>query len=215
MANVASDLAVNGPNYSTGSQASWFDVKCAHCGGPQMYKVAATTSSTVPTAMWLRCPLCLKGMVLNDGQVSPGVMPHHEPMGMPPDESAIWNEARACLSVGANSAAVLLCRKLLLHIAVSEGLPAKNEKDRAPTFAACVDHLIDEGVVSARMRKWVEKVKDIGNDATHELTPITAQQAAEISTFTLQLLVLAYEMDARLAQEIGSHDAPASSSADH
>ena len=46
------------------------------------------------------------------------------------------------------------------------------------------------------MREWVDEIKSIGNDANHELTPILADQANDVATFTEQLLVLAYEMRA-------------------
>ncbi|GAA1478131.1 hypothetical protein GCM10009623_25770 [Nocardioides aestuarii] len=122
--------------------------------------------------------------------------PLREPLGLPTEDAAIWDEARTCLGVGASAAAVMLCRKLLSHIAVSNGLPAKDKNDRAPTFMAAVDHLEAEGIFTKRMRPWVDRIKDVGNEANHELQPVAAADALDVATFTEQLLVLAYELDA-------------------
>jgi hypothetical protein len=108
----------------------------------------------------------------------------------------------------------MLCRKLLFHIAVGNGLLPKNDKDRAPSFYAAVEHLQDQQIITVKMRPWVDRIKDIGNDANHELTPISAEQANDVATFTLQLLVLAYEMDA-IMSDPGAAAIAQSSSADH
>jgi hypothetical protein len=97
------------------------------------------------------------------------------------------------------AAAVMLCRKLLFHVAVAHGLPPKNDKDRAPTYAEAVDHLEEQGLVTRKMRPWIERIKDVGNDANHELSPIEPGVALDVATFTEQLLVLAYELDALMA----------------
>lgn len=129
-------------------------------------------------------------------------MPLRKPAGLPDIDAAIWSEVRVCLGAGANAAAVMLCRKLLFHIAVANGLPPKNERDRAPSYMEAVNHLEGEGVVTKRMRPWVDRIKDVGNDANHELTPIEAGTALDVATFTEQLLVLAYELDALMASPL-------------
>lgn len=157
----------------------------------------------MPHVSWLRCAVCLKGTVANMDAVSPSAQVLRDPRGLPPAEMQIWGEVRACLGVGASAAAVMLCRKLLLHVAVEHGLPAENAKGRSPNFFEAVQHLEQEGIITAKMRPWVDRIKDVGNDANHELTPITAEQAKDVSQFTLQLLVLAYELDALMADPTG------------
>lgn len=149
---------------------------------------------------WLRCTSCGMGLVENYGVVSPGVRPLGVPRGLPKVEAEAWAEVRACLSVGAYTASVMLCRKLLMHVAVGDGLPAKNHKDRAPSFVECVDHLEAEGIITKRMRPWVDRVKDVGNDANHELNPPGEELALDVAKFTEQLLKLAYEMDDIMAE---------------
>lgn len=178
------------------SSEAWVDLDCPHCGATQMWRMSIAQVPAFGLVTWLRCPACLKGAVRNDQKVAPAAAPFREPKGLPEVDAKIWQEARDCLGVGAYVATVMLCRKLLFHTAVANGLGAKNEKDRAPTFAAAVDHLATQGVITAKMRPWVDRIKDVGNDANHEVTPVSRQEAEDVAAFTLQLLVLAYEMDA-------------------
>jgi hypothetical protein len=131
-----------------------------------------------------------------NGSLRPAVAPLMAARGLPPAEEAAWSEARGCLGVGANTAAVMMCRKILFHVAVTHGLPAKNAKDRAPSFVEAVDHLESEGLITKRMRPWVERIKDVGNEANHEIEPVSSELATDVANFTLQLLRLTYEMDA-------------------
>jgi len=73
-------------------------------------------------------------------------MPLDNPDGIPEDDLAARKEVRGCLSVGAHTAAVMMCRKLLFHVAVAHGLPEKNDNDRAPTFVEALNKLESEGV---------------------------------------------------------------------
>lgn len=185
-------------NFGTGDSDSWVDARCPHCGAQHLLIVARaqrSDGSSVWRTDWLRCSACLRGSVTDDGTTYPSLKPLREPRGLPDLDSAIWEETRNCLGVGANAAAVMLCRKLLFHIAVAHGLPAKGPKDRAPSFVEAVDHLESQGVITKKMRPWVDRIKDVGNDANHELSPITAEAALDVATFTQQLLVLAYELD--------------------
>jgi hypothetical protein len=141
------------------------------------------------------------GAVRNGPFISPASKPLRTPAGLPPTDLAIWTEVRTCLGSGANAATVMLCRKLLFHIAVAHDLPEKNDKGRAPNFYEAVEHLQQQGLITPKMRPWVNRIKDVGNDANHELTPISAEMALDVATFTEQLLVLAYEFDALMAQQ--------------
>ena len=66
--------------------------------------------------------------MVEGGVISPSSKPMRAPQGFPATDTAIWGEVRTCLGAGANVAAVMLCRKLLFHIAVEHGLPPKNAR---------------------------------------------------------------------------------------
>lgn len=168
--------------------------RCSFCDASQMAVIAHTYARH--DCYWLRCINCGKGSVVNSGsQVSPAARPLHTPRGLPELDEQIWNEVRDCLSVGASTAAVMLCRKLLVHIAVAQGLPAKNANGYAPNFQTAVTHLETEGLITRRMLPWVKRIKDVGNEANHEIARIDKDVANDVALFTEQLLKLTYEMD--------------------
>lgn len=201
------------PNTATGRGVSgfplndaWIAVECPFCGGGQALQVGRYSYVTT----WLRCVTCLHGFVVNDNVISPPTKPLRTPDKLPPADAAVWEEVRVCLGAGAYMAAVMLCRKLLLHIAVDKGLAPENDKGRGPGFAECVTHLQEVGTITGPMLDWVEPIKDIGNEATHKIVTVTQAEATEVATFTLQLLVLAYEMrrtPVAEAEESGAHPA--------
>jgi hypothetical protein len=165
--------------------------ECWSCGATQMAQLAFTSSER-----WLRCVNCKSASVENDGSLAPAALPLSMPGGVEGREAEVWQEARSCLSVGAHMAAVMLCRKILLHVAVGHGLAAEDEKGRTPTFDTAVKHLREVGVITAKMTPWVDRIREIGNDANHQLGAISPAQALDVAKFTEQLLRLAYEMDA-------------------
>lgn len=212
MATITQDLAVITGVYKNrdlSEESSSTRAPCAFCGGDQMTVVANSESIAVsgrPQVSWLRCISCFRGGVINDAAISPASMPLDTPKILTGDDLTAWNEVRACLSAGAYTAALMMCRKLLFHIAVAHGLPAKNAKDRAPTFQEALDHLETEGVVTKLMLPWVAKIKDLGNDANHELPTMSKAEALDIAEFTRQLIRLAYELPAMVAEHTGDDD---------
>lgn len=148
---------------------------------------------------WMRCVNCHTAVVRQGGVSSPATLPLSVPLGVTGVELDAWQEVRACLSVGAFTSAVMMARKLLLHVAVSHGMEAKGENGHAPTFKAAVDHLLEAGIITSKMRPWIDRIKDVGNEANHEITPVTQQVGMDVAKFMEQLLRLAYEMDALIA----------------
>jgi Domain of unknown function (DUF4145) len=214
MAGINRDLYLSAEcqgHLPSSDPASWTTAACGNCGADQMIVVGITNSAVPndgymkPHVQWLRCIRCFHGVVVNGEQISPAVMPLDNPDGVPKDDLAAWQEVRGCLSVGAHTAAVMMCRKLLFHVAVAHGLSEKNEKDKAPTFAEALNHLESEGVFTKSMRPWVARIKDVGNEANHELSGVTQAQALDIAKFTQYLMKLAYELPAMM------NDAPLSS----
>jgi Domain of unknown function (DUF4145) len=105
-----------------------------------------------------------------------------------------------------NTAAVMMCRKLLFHVAVAHGLAEKDGSGRAPNFAEALQHLEDEGIFTKHMRPWIVKIKDVGNEANHEIPTTTSEQAMDVALFTRQLIRLAYELPAMVAEHAPADD---------
>lgn len=206
MPDMYSDLVIanrRGGSFDVSSSESYRMTTCGSCGPTQAGVVGYSAGNK---NYWLRCSNCGRGIVEVSGKTYPESRPLSEPLGLPPAEQDAWSEVRDCLSVGASTAAVMICRKILLHLAVGAGLPAKDEKDRAPSFVAAVTHLRSEGLITPKMVAWVDRIKDVGNEANHELQPIMPELALDVAQFTEQLLRLTYEMDALMARGPESGD---------
>jgi ribosomal protein S27E len=191
MSNYIDNLSIVMKSFNATDGSAFVRRRCSECTSEQMGTIAYG-----PGVNWLRCVVCGTAHVLNRGELSPASAPLTIPTGVVGVELAIWKEARRCLGLGAYTAAVMLCRKLLFHVAVGHGLPPKNDKDRAPSFMEAIQHLESEGLITKRMRPWVDRIKDVGNDANHEITPVGPDVALDVATFTEQLLRLTYEMEA-------------------
>ena len=100
---------------------------------------------------------------------------------------ALYNEARDCTMIGANTAAVLLARKLLMNVAVQHGAKP------GETFVDYVDYLSSNGFVPPNGRAWVDQIRKKANEATHEIPQITQQDAQQIMIFVEMLLKFVYE----------------------
>lgn len=215
MSDVDTNLGVLGRNWSSSHAAAWEPTLCPQCGAPNMVRVAALLAQEGPGKgepeddglRWLRCAACGSGAVASGGEVHPAPRPFGSVEGLPEVDARIWDEARTCFGAAAYTAAVMLCRKLLFHIAVDKGLPASNARGRAPGFQECVNHLESRGVITKTMLGWVDRIKDVGNDANHEVTPVTKGDAEAVGAFTQQLLTLAYALDAMMkAQGVATDD---------
>ncbi len=196
-------VATGSSNYGTEQDNSWQSGVCPWCGPASLLMVAYASGGGV---RYFRCATCRRGLVLNDGVMSPPPLPLAPVEGCPPDVEGAWREATAALSVNATTAAVMMCRKLLFHIAVEKNLPEQDENGRAPTFAACLQHLRDVGLLTPPLEPWIDHIREVGNEANHDLDPISPERAERVAIFTRQLLVTTYEMPHKMKSVLGDPD---------
>ncbi len=123
---------------------------------------------------------------LTDQQVPAN--PPGEPVPNVPDQLArLYEEARTSAGAGAYTASVLICRKMLMNIAVEQGAKP------GESFVAYIQHLADKGFVPPNGRAWVDYIRTRGNDATHEIALMGEQDAKALVTFVEMLLRFIYE----------------------
>ena len=187
--------------YKWGNASSIKSVKfiCGYCGhkvGPNLGYEASTTAPR-HSGKILICPNCTcpSFFTATDGQY-PSVRLGNDVGGIS-DEGVLnlYNEARDCTSVGAYTAAVLLCRKLLMNIAVQHG--AKEGKN----FVSYVDFLEQSGYVPPNGKAWVDVIRKRGNEATHEIAIMVEKDAKKILHFVEMLLRFIYEFPSMLKDE--------------
>lgn len=184
----------SGKTYYAGRDQGVITLQCERCGRAAMIVVARGGEDN----QWIVCH-CGLGYLLRGDRMYPAVPTLDEPAGLSPEVAEAWQEARDCLSVGATIGAATLCRKILFHMAVDVGLPAKDDRNRAPSFDKCVKYLQEQGVITQPMRSWVDHIRDVGNQANHDLGPIAMDDAQRLATFVHQLLQIHYGTQAALA----------------
>jgi hypothetical protein len=111
---------------------------------------------------------------------------------VPDEASSLFDEARRCVMVHAYTASVLSCRKLLMHIAVVEGVPEGN------TFVQYIDFLADRNFIPPNGRGWVDYIRLRGNEANHTIQIMTKVDAENLLTFSEMLLKFIYEFPHRV-----------------
>ncbi len=144
------------------------------------------------------CHLCGNptAFVYEIGQI-PGV-PFGNPVKEIPDPlvEELYNEARRATGANCYTSAILCCRKLLMHIAVSlkaeEGL----------SFAQYVTYLKENGYTPPNSDAWIDHIRKMGNEANHEINIGKKEDAEELLIFIEMLLKFIYEFHARMLKRI-------------
>jgi hypothetical protein len=99
---------------------------------------------------------------------------------------ALYEEAKRWTSQNCHTAAVLLCRKMLMNIAVERGA------SEGLKFIECVCYLSDKGYVPPKGKRWVDDIRKKGNEATHDITLAGRADATDLVGFLGMLLRFIY-----------------------
>ncbi|MEN2666793.1 DUF4145 domain-containing protein [Listeria aquatica] len=138
------------------------------------YGVYICTHCKMPTFIW------------EDIQV-PGNRFGNPVEGVSDTVNEIYEEARASFSVGAYTAVVLLCRKLLMNLAVDLGA------DENKSFVYYINYLKDNHYIPVNSSDWVDAIRTQGNEATHETKVKTKDDAEKMIKFSEMLIKMNYE----------------------
>jgi hypothetical protein len=162
--------------------------KCGHCGVFNSGRTVAGYEGTIRTR-FLVCTSCCRGTTW-DSKI--GYIPGHKPgdalNGLPPEVNEAYEEARTCFSVKAYTACELICRKILMHIAVDKG------DEEGKHFEEYLDYLESKGYITPPIKSWTDQIRQNGNSSTHELQAPSEERAEETLMFTMELLRIIYEM---------------------
>lgn len=168
--------------------------KCGYCG----HSVASNqglqgrdhVGNRIATAL---CPNCNSPTLITPWKQVPGPLYGAEIEGID-DESVgqLYEEARACMAASAYTAAVLACRKILMHVAVAKGA------ERNRSFVDYVTYLADSGYVPPDGRPWLDAIREAGNQANHEIVIANRDRASEVLSFVEMLLRLVFELPHRI-----------------
>ena len=177
---------------------------CGYCGkhvAPDHGYFAFTASTPGTTsgvaAQISICPHCTKPTFFDDeGNQTPGSAFGQSVTHLPEGVDALYDEARNCMKVNANTASVMCCRKLLMNIAVSEGA------GEGKSFAHYVRYLADEGHIPPKAAAWVDHIRGKGNEANHEINLMGREDAERLVKFSEMLMRIMYEYPAEVAEPV-------------
>ncbi len=163
---------------------------CGYCGNPLASQKGfrALNRDTNYEIFIYICHFCTRPTFFDTtGTQFPGTPFGNEVKNIP-DKSVndLYQEARRATSANCNTAAVLCCRKLLMHIAVDK----KAAKGRP--FAYYVKYLVDN-YMSQTTKVWVDYIKEKGNEANHEIKIIKPDDAKKLIDLSEMLLRIIYE----------------------
>lgn len=119
---------------------------------------------------------------------------------LPENIQILFREARLAKSVQAYTAAVMVCRTIIMHVAVDRGALEKKENGQSNSFHFFVDYLEQNSIIPKGAKGWVDKIRTLGNEAIHDLSIMTENDTSLIIGFTTLLLKITYEAHGRLDQ---------------
>ena len=174
---------------------------CNHCGNKvamivknamsETYKTnsGSTVKKSNPQFLMGYCPECGYPLIqdMYNDKTIPSARGFEEVKHLPSKVETLYNELRDGFSVGAYTATVIAGRTLLAHIAVAEGA------DQHKKFEFYVDFLVDNFMSRNKSKPWVDKVRKLGNESTHDLVIATKEEAEASLTFLTFILKLIYE----------------------
>jgi hypothetical protein len=149
------------------------------------------------------CPRCGCPTYLLDDIQTPPITFGESVDHVPPEIDVLYQEARSSIRAGNYNAAGMIARKLLMNLAVTKGAP------EGGSYKSYVDYLEQEGIVTSEMKDWVDEIRELGNDANHELPALTEDEAEAILTFVAMLLKLVYEYPERGRRSVAARAAKA------
>ena len=156
---------------------------CGHCGLHVSGWIIVDSKYPV---RWLLCPQCGRGSVQNDDIILPSPQTFSDVGGLPVGIADLYDEVRASFSVQAYTGCEMLCRKILMNVAV--------DKEAKPnqSFAVYVEYLVDKGYVPPAFKDMATAVKNSGNAAAHKIDPPSRTRAEYTLDFTRRILDTMY-----------------------
>jgi hypothetical protein len=193
--------------------ANTWPIQCGTCGlganadvvagWPNMGAPDAARRSALDVTLWLKCPGCGEGSVkIRTGEVIPAPLGGRNVAGLPEEVAAAWKEARAAFSAGAFTAAEMMCRKILMHVAVDQARSKPRD-----TFTSYVEALDQAGYITTGLKPAIDRLQKRGAVANHQLAFSSAADSRATLTVTGHLLEAMYELPAMVAE--AAADGPA------
>lgn len=170
---------------------------CGFCGKEAGTNHGYFHQGSGPLTKIYICTFCGKPTFFDEqGNQHPGPLLGRNIEKLPPDIAEIYREIRESIKDLNYTAAQLLGRKLVMHLAVDVAKAKEGE-----TFVQYVDHLKSAGYVPPNGDAWINYVKKLGNEKNHEIKIGTAEESSKILKFIEVLLIFIYEFAQETTEE--------------
>ena len=134
------------------------------------------------------CPNCQGPTFLTIiGEQIPGPLMGSSVSNVPESLNALYEEARKCATNNCYTSSVMVCRKILMNIAVEQGA------SEGLKFIEYVNYLSDKGFILPNGKGWADHIRKKGNEANHEITLMDENDARDLIIFIEMLLKFIYE----------------------
>jgi hypothetical protein len=138
----------------------------------------------------MHCVSCSKPFCSHGTSVYPAPLFGEGKSHLPETIDKLYHEARVAVGADAPTAAELVCRTLLSHIAKGLGWDGKGQ------FVGAVDHIAASGFVTKPLMPWVDRIRTSANQSAHDFDPVPIGRAQNVVNFVAQLLELVYVLPA-------------------
>lgn len=158
---------------------------CGYCGNNTASYVGYNNAN--PGAFIYICG-CGMPTFFCGGEQYPGPILGRNIEALPEDVGQIYKEIRDSIKGVSYTGALLLGRKLIMHLAVDAC-----EAKEGDTFKKYVDKLKEGGYVPPTGGPLLEYIKELGNQKNHEIKIGTKEEAEKMLKFVEGLLIFIYE----------------------
>lgn len=164
---------------------------CWNCGkeiaSEKAYATYKTGRGSYHSFIYI-CHNCNAPLIIDDEKKQVLLpLPGKEINKLPENIEVVYSEIRKCLQSGCFNGAIMLMRKLVMHLAVEEGC------EENKSFLEYVDFLCDKGIVPLKSKSKADSVRTLGNSANHEIENRTQEEAKNCFEFIELLLRVNYE----------------------
>jgi hypothetical protein len=126
----------------------------------------------------------------------PGPILGRDLKGLPDDVASVYKEIREDIKNQCFTSALLLGRKLIMHVAVDIAKAKEGE-----SFVSYIEHLEKSNYIPPNANKLLEYLRKLGNEKNHEIKLGVSAEAERILSFIEALLYFIYELGEGVVDE--------------
>ncbi|MEK6824156.1 MAG: DUF4145 domain-containing protein [Nanoarchaeota archaeon] len=134
------------------------------------------------------CPHCNAPNIYDDEKREVLLpLPGKEINKLPENILVVYSEIRKCMQSGCFNGAIMLMRKLIMHIAVEE------RAEEGKNFIEYIDYLYNNGNIPKKSKNKSDSVRTLGNNTNHKIENRTSEEAQNCFELVELLLKVNYE----------------------